>query len=119
MSVIPPNDATPPSAPTDQSAPAAKPRKRRRWPWVILGLLLALILLVLLAPTIASTGPVRSLVVSKINSNLSGHAQIADWSLGWTTPTDIGGVKVYDANNVLILEVDHLKTDLTLLKALK
>src|SRR5829696_7262458 len=96
----------PNAAPAGGDTTLAPPKKRRRrWPWVILGIVLLLILLVVLAPTIASTGPVRSLVVGQINKNVNGTVQIADWSLGWTSGIDVGGVKVFDENKMDILEI--------------
>src|SRR5215218_3154920 len=116
MSEIQPTDPTPATDSTEAPPPAPR-KRRRRWPWMILGLLIALVLLVILLPTIASTGPVRSFAVGQINNKLNGTVQIADWSLGWTSGINVGGVKVYDEQKVLVLEVDHLKTDLTLLNA--
>src|SRR4051812_2046364 len=84
------------SSPSDSHAPPPKKRRRRRWPWVIVVILLLLIALVALAPTIASTGAVRSIVVGKINDNLNGKVAVSDWSLGWTSGVRLEGVSVED-----------------------
>src|SRR3982751_3912303 len=95
--------------------PAPKEKKRRRWPWVLLALFVIILLLVGLAPMIASTGPVRSLVVSQINQNINGNVQIADWSLSWTGPTTLSGIKVYNDKNVLILDIPRVKLGMSVM----
>src|SRR5688572_27242316 len=114
-----PDNDTPqnPSSPTDPKPPARK--KRRKWPWVILVLFLLIALLVVLLPTIASTPPVRSFVVSKINDNLNGKVEIANWSLGWTSGINVSGVKVFDDRARLILEMARMQTGLSLLNAIR
>lgn len=113
----------PPGAPQQQPpAPAPAPRKRRwlrRTLYVMGGLLILLLILLLLVPTIASMGFVRSIVVGKVNDNLNGKVQIADWSIGWTGGIKVDGIKVFDNQNRQILEVPHVSTQLSLVNALK
>jgi hypothetical protein len=101
------------------TAPPApkKPRRRRRWPFVVGGLLLLLVLLVVLLPTLAGTSPVRSLVLGQVNQRINGRVEVADWSLGWTTPVSVSGLKVFDRNGSQILELPRLTTELKLLDA--
>src|SRR5262249_54206830 len=108
-------DPNPPLTPTPEPKPT--PRKRRKWPWVLLALFALLILLVLLAPTIISTSPVRSIVVSRINNSLSGQLDIADWSIGWTSGVTIEGVKLDDAQGKRIAEVSSIRLPISLLGA--
>lgn len=110
--------------PAAQAPPAAKPppakkKRRRRWPYVVLGLLLLLGLLVVLLPTIAGTGPARIIIVGQINQRLNGRIDIADWSLGWTSPLSVTGLRVYDAQGVQVIELPKLTTGLTLLDAVR
>src|SRR5690348_12096179 len=114
------SETNPPTDPTstNPATPAPK-KKRRKWPWVILGLLLIVLLLVLLAPAIISTGAVKNIVVSQVNKNLNGHVEIADWSIGWTSGVKVDGVQVFDASNTPILEVKTFSTQLSLLDAAK
>src|SRR5688572_31046121 len=118
MTTIPDPMNPEPNRDADESPPPKK-RKRRKWPWVIVGILLILVLLVVLAPTLISTGPVRSIIASQASNYINGSVKIADLSLGWTSGTRVGGVKIYDEKGVLILELDQLKTDLSLLDAIK
>src|SRR5688500_2308183 len=99
-------DETNPAQPADQNpqssqqqqqqqqpAPAPVARKRRRrWPWIIGGILLALILLVALLPTLISTGPGKSFLVGKVNDSLNGKLDIANLSIGWTSGVRLEGV---------------------------
>src|SRR6185295_3727595 len=96
--------------PADPTPPNTPPKKRRRrWPWVILAIVLLLVLLVALAPTLLSTAPARSIVVSKINNNLNGTLSVSDWSLGWTSGVVLNGVKVDDASGRRIVEVASIR----------
>jgi hypothetical protein len=95
-----------------------KPRKRRRrWPFVLLGIVLLLGLLVLLAPTLAGTGPGRSLIVGQVNQRINGRLELGELSLGWASPVRVGGVKLFDKSGALILELPKLTTELSLLDA--
>ena len=80
------------------SSQQPKPRKKRKgWWWKIpLALLVLLFLLILLAPTIASTSPVRNMVLSKVNQSLPGKVAIADWSFGWFSNISITGIEYAD-----------------------
>jgi hypothetical protein len=121
-----PGDSWNPQPPAEPKPPAgdAKPavkkrRRRRRWPYVLLGLFLALMMLVVFAPAIASTGPVRNMVVGQINKNLKGHVEISDWSLSWTGGVSVTGVKVFDQDKKLVASVESLTTPLSLIGAIR
>src|SRR5438874_9376381 len=100
-----------------QTPPPPPKKKRRRWPWVILTIVLLLMLLVLLAPTIISTGPVKSIVVSKINNNLNGTLAVSDWSIGWTSGVTLNGIKVDDERGRRIVEVSSIRVPVSLIAA--
>lgn len=102
-----------------QQQPPVVKKKKRWWLRIILVLLVLIVLLVALAPYIASTGPVRSIVVSQVNNNLNGSVEIADYSVGWTGGISASGVKVYDAQKNLVLEVPRLVTKLSLIGAIR
>ena len=115
----PPEHAPAGRAPQAAKPQAAKKKRRRRWPYVVLVLLLLLGLLVVLLPTIAGTGPARIILVGQINQRLNGRVDIADWSLGWTSPLSVTGMRVYDAQGVQVIELPKLTTGLTLLDAVR
>jgi len=66
-----------------------------------------------------SLGPVRTFVVNKVNDQLNGHVEIADWSVGWTGGIEVSGVKVYDQQQRLILELGKARTGLSILDAIR
>jgi hypothetical protein len=107
-----PSDAPPTPAATE---PVKKKRRVPLWLKIVGVLVLLLALLVLFIPTIASTGPVRSFAVGKINENLNGRVEIADWSLGWLSGAKIKGVHVRDASGVDILQLTSLTSELSVL----
>jgi hypothetical protein len=117
MSQDQPNPSNiPPGTPDDNpKQPAPTPRKRRKWPWVVASLFVALVLLVLLAPTIISTSFGRNIAERLINDNLNGRVEIADWSLGWFSRIKVSGVKVYDQQNVMVLDVPRIELGASLL----
>ena len=103
----------------EPQTPAPQPKKKRRWILkTAIGLVVLIVLLVVLAPTLISTGMVRDIVVSQISSSaLNGKLQIKDWSFGWTSGVHIQGVQLDDANNVHLLSVAEISTPISLLKA--
>ncbi|MBA3273207.1 MAG: DUF748 domain-containing protein, partial [Chthoniobacterales bacterium] len=85
-----------------------------------IGLLIVILLvLVALAPTLIGTPPVRSMIVGRVNNSIPGNIALDDLSLGWMSGMRISGLKVFDEQNALILEVPKFSTDLTLLKAIR
>ena len=106
-----PND---PNSPDNQTP---KTKKRRRWPYVAGAIVALFLLLILLAPTIASMGAVRSLVVSKINNSLNGTLAINDWSIGWLSGVWIEGIKIDDQQGRRVVEVDSVRVPISLIGA--
>lgn len=115
-------EATPPAAnqpPVTENATAPAPKRKKRW-WlrILLSLVILLVALVVLLPTIASLGVVRSIVVGKAQAFVpNGKVEVADWSFGWFSPIRVSGVKVLDDKGQVVLEANEVKTDLTLLQA--
>jgi len=103
--------------PPTSSPPPRRGFLKRHWWKIGIGLFLALLLLVLLLPTLASTSPVRSLVVSKINDQLNGKLSIDSWSIGWTGGVTVKGIRIVDSAGVQILECRQLTTQQSLIGA--
>lgn len=93
------------------------PKRRRRWPWVILSILVLLIVLVALAPTLLSTGPAKSFVVGKVNEQLNGKLDVADWSIGWTSGVTLAGVKLDDDKGRRVAEIASIRVPMSLIGA--
>jgi hypothetical protein len=106
----------PPTA--DTNPPAPKKKKRRLWLRLLLGVFAFLILLVLLAPTIASLGFVRKLVLGKVNEFVNGKVDISDWSIGWTSGVHATGVRIEDEKGEVIFD-GQASTQLSLLNAVR
>ena len=70
-------------------------RRRHRWLW-LLTLPAAILLLVLLAPTIMGLSPIRSFVVGKINDQLAGRLTVEDWLLAWISGVHASGISLND-----------------------
>lgn len=105
-----PQTPTPPSGKTAESDPTQAPtkRRRRRWPWVVGGLFVALLLLVALAPTIASLGFVRAMVVPSISRAAApnGKIEIDSWSLGWFSGQKVEGIRLLDDQNAVVAHLN-------------
>jgi len=101
---------------------APVPRKRRRWPYVLLSLVILLVLVVLLLPTIVSTGIVRSLILPRASSAALAHPNakldIASWSFGWFGGQSISGIRITDADQIVAIDAS-VRTDLSLLSAIR
>ena len=110
---------------SESPAPVPPPKAVRKKRWgrrIAIGFLLILVLiggLILLAPTIAGTGPVRRAVLGKLNEKLNGSIEIQNWSLGWTGGLRVDGIKIFDDRKAEILSVAHLRTELSLLDAMR
>ncbi|HMB94905.1 MAG TPA: AsmA family protein, partial [Tepidisphaeraceae bacterium] len=94
-------------------------RKLRLWVWIVLIILLFIIGLIALAPTIAGTSPIRSIIVKKINENINGSAEIADLSFSWFGSARISGIKVYSPDKRLILDIPQIRLGISVLDALR
>lgn len=88
------------------------PLQRFKWLIVAGAVVVILLLLVALAPTIASMGWARSIVVGQINKNLNGELTIEDWSLGWGSGIEVKGVRLKQ-DGAQVLEAKEITTELT------
>lgn len=116
------NPPSPPASSDSSAAHRQLPKKRRKWVrrllFIVGGLVVVVAVLVALGPSIASTGAVRSAVLSRVNQGyLSGKVEIADWSFGWFSAQTIRGIKVYDDKQTLVAEVPSVTVDKSLASA--
>ncbi|NQU75909.1 MAG: hypothetical protein HQ546_06310, partial [Planctomycetes bacterium] len=85
-----------------------KPRKRRRWLRVLIGIVILLLALVALAPTLVSTSLGRKMVVSAVNDRIRGKVQIEDMPLGWFSTCSVDGLAVIDPQGRKTLDVKRI-----------
>ena len=86
-------DSTKPHGPQAQR----RSRWRRRLLWTVGVLLVALILIGVFLPTIASTGAGKSLVLGIVNRFFAGTVDVEQLSLGWSAGQRITGLTVNDS----------------------
>ncbi|NUN48550.1 MAG: hypothetical protein HUU15_06955 [Candidatus Brocadiae bacterium] len=93
------------------SAPPAK--KKRRWLLRLgLGIPLVLGLLVLLAPTLLSTGPVRRRIESGIREATGRKATLQGHGLGWWAPVTLSNFVLYERDGTTpLLKIRSLTLD--------
>lgn len=65
--------------------------KSRKWPWILLGILLLVVAAMLLAPVYLSSDSFKQMLQTKVARSTGGKLSIGDLSVGW-----LKGVKVSD-----------------------
>jgi hypothetical protein len=111
-----PNDKTPGELPPVASvgpgknpAPAKKRRFTRALVLKILGAgVLLLVLLVLAAPTLIGSWPIKPIIMGQVNNRVNGKVEVQSLSLGWFSGIKVTGVRVMNAEGAQIAELDHL-----------
>lgn len=110
-----------PDQPTDTQQTSPAPRKKRSLgAWigiVVAALVVLLVLLVALAPTIASSGWGRGLILGQVNQFLNGTVSVGNWNIGWFSNISADDVVVRDAAGREVIKLKSLQTGLTALKA--
>ena len=97
----------------EEDKPIFRPRQGgpRRWPRVLLGFLLILLLLVGLLPRILSLSPCRSLILAKINAKLApANLSVDDWSLRWFGGMSFSGLRCVDARHHADIQILKVTT---------
>lgn len=87
--------------------PERLPRRGARiWPRTVLVVVLVLLVIVSLLPRLASTAPVRRLVLGKINAGRApATLDVESWSLRWFGHQTVGGVHYADSRQGLDAQV--------------
>ena len=87
-------------------SPTQERKKRRRWPWILAGVLVLLCVLVALLPTILSTGMARQKVLGRVSQGLNGSVDASSWSLGWFSGLTLNDISVKEAGGGPVFEAD-------------
>ncbi len=85
---------------------------------IFLTLIIVIMALIALLPTIASTAPVRNMIVGRINSAIDGKLGIDSWSFGWFTHNRINGITFSDQAQGLDARVKEISISKGLLAIL-
>jgi len=85
-------------------------RRTRKWPWVLVGVLAALLVVVLLIPVILSSRGFTRWVQAKISSSTGGQAGIGALSVGWFRGVRIDGFRYRGANGWTQVDVNQITT---------
>ncbi len=85
-------------------------RRRRKWPWVLVGVLIVLLVIVLLIPVILSSPGFTRWVQARISSSTGGRAGIRDLSVGWFRGVRIAGFSYRGENGWTEVDVDRITT---------
>ncbi len=101
-----------PHSPVD-SPPASRLRKSLILK-ILATLTVAVVLLILMLPTLASTGIARQMAIDWLNGKMAqGQAQIKDWSFSWRNGLDIRGISFEDASGSHLLNIGHVTSSVS------
>ena len=87
---------------------AGKARRPRKWPWVLVGVLVLLLVVVLLVPVVLSSKGFTRWVQAKINRSTGGQADIRDLSVGWFRGVQIAGFSYRGDNGGTAVDIDRI-----------
>ena len=90
--------------------------KKRRWGRWLLGTLLLMVLLVVAAPTLLSTGPGSSFLLGRILPGLNGRATVGALNLGWLSPPAVDQLEIRSADDQPAINVGTMRMDKPLWK---
>ncbi|MDK1031328.1 MAG: hypothetical protein QGD94_04925, partial [Planctomycetia bacterium] len=97
--------------PADNDKPPKGRRRKRRRGLRVLLVLLSLASAIWASPYLASTGIGTRLVLAIANSRLQGEVRIAELSLSWLGPCEIGGLRALDPSGRTVLDVTRIRLD--------
>ncbi len=93
----------------DSGKPKEAPAKRhRRWPWIVLGVLLILVLLAVLAPVYLSSESFKRMIQSRISESTGGTADIGNLSVGWRKGVQVSNFSFTGENGWADVRVDEI-----------
>src|ERR1041385_4663577 len=79
----------------------------RRFRWLITAgsILILLLLLVVLAPTLASMGWAKSIILGQVNDQLNGTLEAGEWDLNWFGGIELRQVRLFDKHHAQLAEM--------------
>ncbi len=98
----------------DQPEAVAVPPRRRRWLRALLIVAACLMALIVLAPTIAQFGPLRSFLLTNALPGLNGSISAERADFGWFTPVSVADLTIRDPDGVTVVEIPEIQFNTTL-----
>ncbi len=96
----------------DGSEPtAAKPVRRRRWPWI----LAALLVVVYFLPAIVTSTSIKQSAIDWALADFQGKVSAENVSIGWFSAAKLSGVKAIDEQGQTLLEIEQVNTSKSLI----
>ena len=83
-----------------------RPRRRRKWPWLIGG---ASLLAAVFAPQIITSGPILNAILASVSARLPGPVTVASASASWWGPTRLRGVAASDRAGRDLVQIDAVE----------
>ena len=90
-----------------------RPEKRRKkWPLIVLGVLVFILAFLLFLPGILSASFVRTMLVAKVNESLepmdAGEVEIDRWKFRWFGNNELEGIRYIDAAGHKVADIDSV-----------
>ncbi len=94
----------------DATQEVARPKRHRRWPWVLVGLILLIGVLVALAPVYLSSDSFKRMIQAKISHATGGTADIGNLSVGWWKGVQVSNFSFRNENGWAAVSINALDT---------
>ena len=98
----------PPAQPSEQPAPPKAAAGKRRWPWILAGLVALGFMVIALLPAILSARPFLRMALRHVNKRINGNVEVESWSLGWFSGFRLNGIRVSDVQGNTVAEVESV-----------
>ena len=92
--------------------------RRRRWPWVLLGLFLLFVVALLLTPGLAAPW-VRDKLVSSLEERLAVKAEIEELSFSWSGASRLSGLALETLDGRPLAQIAEVDVDVAVLSLLR
>lgn len=90
-------------------------RPKRRWPKVLIAMILLVIAAIMFAPSIVAKSGLRNTIVAKVTADFRGTVTVDSMSLGWFSPVEAVGITIRDEAGQAIASLESVSTDKSLL----
>lgn len=95
---------------TKHRADVKERRRHRKWPWVLGGILVIILLILLLVPVFLSSRGFTQWVQARISRSTGGQADIGSLSVGWLRGVQVAGFSFRGENGWSQVDIDRITT---------